>query len=147
MALAPESALRSLLVSDGDVSALVGTRVVPRGNVSTTAGRPYVSYQRISTDNAHHMTAAAGVQTIRVQLDIVADTFAAAVDIAEKCRLAADGYRGTVNVSGNTLDVKHCHLEDQQDAPTNPQAGREHATFVINQDWVLAFPVSVPTFS
>ncbi len=126
------------------MSAIVGTRVTPRGNVSQTAGKTYISHQRISTNNEHHIDGASGLQVARVQIDIVSKSYATTTDLAEKCRLAADGYRGLVSIGADSLNLKQCYLTDQSESPTNPTAGAEHGTFVINQDWELGYAVSVP---
>jgi hypothetical protein len=64
---------------------------------------PFLTVQRISDVNAHHMGGAAGITAPRMQVDVFARDGVTRTNIAEGIRQALDGYVGT---SGSTAIQK-----------------------------------------
>lgn len=88
-------ALTSLLLSDADVSGVVGNRVhwlvLPR----SVTGRPYLNLQIISGVHDYHLAGATGLVTSRVQVDAWADSHLSAHEAAAAAKALLSGYHGT----------------------------------------------------
>ena len=140
-----DSAFRGKFMSEAVVTNLISTRLYPRGNVPQVPTKPYATYQRITTDNNHHMSAASGLQVVDFQIDCVCETYPEVIALADAFRNATDGFRGTVTIGLDSLTLRQCHLDNQTDAPINPTDGGETGTFVINQDWSVGAVIAAPT--
>jgi hypothetical protein len=88
------AAIYSLLVNDSAVSALVGTRIYPE-LAEEGASTPYVVYSVVSNTPSDTKE---GTPIDEAQLEIfsVANTYAAANDLADKVRAALDRKSQTV---------------------------------------------------
>ncbi len=95
----PEQALRKILVDDSDVNGVVSSRIyahqVPQGGTL-----PAITYELDSTEPLAALAGHAGMTTNEFEIRCVADDYATVKDLAEKVRLALDGYSGTVSVTG-----------------------------------------------
>ena len=147
MALKPEDAVRKLLIDDSTVSALVSTRIYPAGSVPQTPQLPYIVTSRVSRSHTHHMTAGAGLAISRSQIDIYAKTQTKVDTLADGCREALDGYRGTVTNGAQSLVVKMCHLSNDILVSDVEWSGQNSGTPRITQDYKIGHSESVPTFS
>ncbi len=132
-----EKAIVALLTEDTDVTALIGDRLEPV-LTSQTLSRPNVVYQRITTSRLRSQDGPEGTGDIRLQLSCYADTYAGAKTLADKVRLALDGYRGTA--AGITVDG--ISLEDEGDMPQPPLAGGEQGIHGVRQDYRVHFKES-----
>lgn len=81
----------SVLSADGDVSALVSTRIYPEGSVPQNPTLPYISYIRLSGNPTVTLTDYGNTEQILLQLDCWSDDFAEAEDLATKTRTALFG--------------------------------------------------------
>lgn len=98
-----EAAIRSILVSNGAVSAVVSTRVYPT-RTPDNATFPCISYQRVLSTREHRLDGAGNLTFSSFQIDIWTPKTTAgggggaeqARDLARKVQTALDGYRGTV---------------------------------------------------
>lgn len=104
---------------------------------------PYVIIQQISGDHKQHMTAATGKVVGRFQFDCYGATLLSATAVAEQLRLALDGYRGAMG----SAFVSCCHLEDERDQFDVPTGGEEDGITSVQQDYIIAWTVSVPSFA
>lgn len=91
-----EEALRTVLIGNVGVSALVGTRVYPVV-APQGASLPAVVYQRISANRQHHLQGPSGLTQVRMQFTAIATTYSAMKALANALRQALDGYRNTVS--------------------------------------------------
>lgn len=140
-------ALRYRLANTGGVTSLVSSRVYLTGNVPQDTPYPYITVFEVDSVGHHHFTAAAGLLTTRVQIDMYAREATAAYAIADAVRTALDGYRGTITVSTSPITLQMCHMQTQQiniDSPTGTEQSGLHR---VTQDYMCAHAVSVPTFS
>ena len=106
----PESVLRSALVANAGVSALLGTRIYPLA-ADTDATLPWVTWRRSAIRREQTLSGPMGVPTVVVEYDIVATTYEAARTLADAIRGVLDGYNGTAD---NTT-VRQTSLEDESD--------------------------------
>lgn len=98
--------LRTYLLADAPVAALVGTRVYP---VKLPQGVTAASlvYNEISGQGDHHMEGASGLVTARMQIGAWATTADAAHGLFLAVKEAIDGYQGlmgSVYVQGVFID-------------------------------------------
>lgn len=92
-----EDAIRSVLLADASVAALLGLepRVYPL--VMPQKGKlPAIVYQRISTVGAYHLEGRATPSTARVQLSLMSASFTEVRQLAAAARSALDAYSGIV---------------------------------------------------
>jgi len=106
---------------------------------------PAVTIHVISADHEHHMLAAAGKVQGRIQVDCHASTPLAAEALAEEVRQSIDGFRGTI---GSTF-VSTCHLDSERTTETPPIEGNNESggVYTVQQDYLIGYSVSVPTFA
>ncbi len=105
---------------------------------------PYVVLSQISNVPIHHMTAASTKTQGRFQFDSYGATTLSAESVAEQLRQALDGFRGTM---GSDVSVSTCHLELERDSDSPPIEGAHTGIALIQQDYLIAWTVSVPTSS
>jgi hypothetical protein len=106
----PELVLRAALVASGPVSALVGRRIYPI-LAPQTAALPFIVWRPSGISREHTLSGPMGVPTVSVEMQLLANTYEQARDLADKVRVVLDGYGGTLN---NT-EVKHVSLEQESD--------------------------------
>jgi hypothetical protein len=107
---APESVLRSALIANGAVSALIGTRVFPV-IAPASAQLPFVTWRRVGVRRQQTLGAPMGMPVTTVEYSIFGTTYEQARDVADAMRAVLDGYGGTAN---NT-EVKQTSLEQESD--------------------------------
>lgn len=112
----PEAVLRSALLASTAVTTVVGSKVYPLvAPAKTPAGAavtlPYITYRRAGIQRQQTMAGPMGVPTVSVDFDVFATSYEGARDLADRCRVVLDGYRGTVD---NTT-VSRASLENEQD--------------------------------
>ena len=136
------TAIYAHLAADTDVIALTSTRIYPH-EAPSSATLPYITFYQISGPHAHHLTAAAGMTEPRIQIDCWADSALGAETLADKVRLAMDGFRGTMS----STTVRMCHLDDEgMDFFDKAQSAREGGIFRKRLDFLIWHTESVPTF-
>lgn len=94
-----EPDLRAKLSSAAAISALVGSGAAARIHpviLPQNPVLPAISYQRIDAEHVHDHGGMSGLAHARMQLDCWDDDYAGARDLAEKVRLALDGFTGVV---------------------------------------------------
>lgn len=106
----PESVLRSALVGNTSVTAIVGSRIYPV-LAPATAALPFVTWRRTSINREQTLSAPMGVPRVSVDYSIYATTYEQARDTADAMRRVLDGYGGTAD---NT-EVKQTSLENESD--------------------------------
>jgi len=101
----------NILSNDSDVNTAVSGSIFPITAPQTTA-LPFIVYRTISNDAIDDKDGVSGFEYRHVQLDIFAEDYADADDIAEKVRAALDGFEGT----NSGVNVGYIRLDDQGDA-------------------------------
>lgn len=89
-----ESSLRTFLLAQAGVAAIVGTRVYPMV-MPQGAAVPCIVYQRVNDNPVHDCGGRGTIGNFLIQLDAYADTFKGARDLGEAVRVCLDCYRGT----------------------------------------------------
>lgn len=132
-----EKGIVALLLADSNVAALVGTRVYP-AITRQTQERPNVVYQRLTTNRISTQDGPTGSADCLLQLSCWADTYKAARTLAEKVRLALDGYAGT----SASVVIDGIFVQDEQDMPTPPDSGDEVGVYGVRLDFRVHFQES-----
>lgn len=124
-----EDAIRSVLLADADVAALVTARVWPM-KLPQSATLPAVVYQRISTTgNGVAMEAPVGPTRARVQISAWATTFGQARQLGEAVLHALNGWSGTAGGVKVQLVRLVNWLDDYEPGP--PERFRVIADFYV----------------
>lgn len=139
-----KDALYDLLIADTAVSDEVSTRVYAQF-ASASAALPYITLAQVSADHEHHMTAAAGLVTVRIQLDCFAATNISLELVVEAVREALDGFRGDMGTPA--VDVRRCHLDGDRDGLIPSSGENEKHTFRRSIDFMISHTETVPTFA
>lgn len=124
-----EQAIRSRLIADADIVALIGERVYPASAPQRQA-RPYIVYGLDDEERAprRHGNLVDG----QLAFDLVADTYAAVKDLQHKVRRCLDTWRDNavrrVTVEGIT---------DQYEAPADGAEVGFHHVLIRCRAWYL----------
>ena len=110
--MAVEHAIRTLLVDDGGVAALVGSRVFPIQRPQGTA-LPAIVYQQISGVRNHNLAGPIGYVESRFQIVAWSATLEGARSLSDAVREAVDGYDGT----SESVVIDHIFMLDEGDMP------------------------------
>lgn len=140
-----ETGLYAYITGSTVITGLVSDRVYPN---SIPAGKTYpcVTFNRIGTEQPHHLTAAATIQQATIQFDCWGQGkggYSSAATIAEAIRDRMDGYRGSMG----SVTVKTCHLQDQRDDYEAPTDGDTIGYHRVSMDFLLWYSVSAPSFA
>ncbi len=144
--MAIEADLRTWLIADTGVAALIGTRLLSRRpqNVtgSTLGGLPAVVMTRVDTARPGHLTGTTGLPDARFTLECWAINSSGAKTLAETIRLAKSGgsvplcsFRGTMG----TTAVSRIRIEDQRGDDLPPFAADEQALFRETLDVMICY--------
>ena len=106
----PETVLRSALVANAGVSAIVGSRIYPL-LAPKTAALPFIAWRRAGIQRQQSLAGPVGTPIVRVELSMYATTYEDARELADSVRVVLDGYGGTLN----NPEVKHVALDDESD--------------------------------
>ena len=96
-----EQDLRTYLLAQAPVSALIGTRIFPL-RLPQGVTLPAVTYQRISGVPVISHDGASDLARARIQVDCWAASYAAMAGLAMAIRTALSGYRGPMGNNGAT---------------------------------------------
>lgn len=125
-----EQALVQHLLTNAAVAAKVGNRVHLK-QLPQRSTLPAIVIHKVSGPREHSHDGSSGLARPRFQFDMYAATAEAANDLAEKVRLALDGFRGTMGgVSGVRVDGVFLENErDDYDDSAEVQA--------VSQDYIV----------
>ncbi len=126
----PESVLRSALVADAGVSALLGTKIYPLA-ADADATLPWVTWRRSAIRREQTLSGPMGVPTVVVEYDIVAATYEAARTLADAIRGVLDGYTGTID---NTT-VRQARLDDESDQFASLNGAELPDLYIVRQTY------------
>lgn len=107
----PEQGLATVLVSDPAVAALIGTRIYPV-IAPAAADLPFVTWRRSGILRQHTLSGPMGMPTVTLTVDLYATTYEAVRELADRVRLALDGYGGT---PADSISVNNVSLENESD--------------------------------
>jgi hypothetical protein len=124
----PEAAVRSRLVATAGVTALIGTRIYPV-IAPATAALPFVTWRRVAVERAQSLKGPIGTPTVSLSVDIFAETYESARDIADQCRQSLDGWGGTLE----NVTVARVSLENESDGFAQLAGGDLPPVYTVQQ--------------
>lgn len=92
----PEAAIRSALVSNAGVAAIIGSKVYPV-LAPASAGLPFLTWRRISVQRQQGLSGPIGMPSVLLSVDLFAETYEGVRELADAVRLCLDGWGGTTN--------------------------------------------------
>ena len=133
----PEQALRKILTDNAAVSAVVSSRIYA---LSVTQGEslPAITYQLDTTEPVAVLAGHAGMTNNEFEIRCIAESYATVKDLAEKVRLALDGYSGTVSVTGtdagDSVEVNWINHDRSADESLSASDGSELPIRIVRID-------------
>lgn len=138
----PETAIRTLLQSATDVTALRDSRCFP-AVAPQKVDFPFQVYNRISRTHDHHMTGHSGHASARVQLDTYSTNKLEVDDLAEKSRVFLEVQSGSVSVGGQSITINRIRMEEDDATGDMPADGSAVAVHRIRQEYIVEHSVTV----
>ncbi len=122
-----ETGLRTHLLADGDVGALITARVYPI-KLPQSPTYPAITYEIISDIPHRSLAGDSDLERVRARIHCWAETYGAAVDLAGKVRTAVADFSGTM---GSTV-VPSAKFETWNDIFEDvPEVYRRVVDFII----------------
>lgn len=106
----PEAAVRSTLVGNAGVAAIIGSKVYPV-LAPASAALPFVTWRRIGVQRQQSLSGPVGMPTVLLSVDVFAETYEGVRDLADAVRVCLDGWGGTVD----TVRVANVSLTNEAD--------------------------------
>jgi hypothetical protein len=125
--VAIEKALKTFVLADSAVAALIGTRFVPAAEAQTLA-RPYVRYTLVAEEKVRAQRRNSGLRWAVFQLDAFGDSYAAAKESARAVEARLDPTERTRRTFGDTC-VTCCTVRDTFDEYEEPEKGGEKGVY------------------
>ena len=129
----PEAAIRSVLVADADVARLLGTRIYPV-IAPASAAAPFATYRRSAVQRSQSLSGPTGVTTVILALDLYAESYEAVRELADRVRLALDGYGGT---PADSISVQHVSLDNESDGFIQLAGGDIPPVYSVTQTYSI----------
>lgn len=126
-----EDAARRILLDDATYAAIT-TRIYPLA-APQRAAMPYTITETSPEEPSHHLANEAGVTESMVELFHYSTDYDQARSMGEAARLALCNQRGTVNISGETLHLESCRLQETNLTHLPDQGGGEIGIFECRQ--------------
>jgi len=127
------SAIYTVLVTDVDVSALVGTRVYPE-QVPQGSAFPYITFLNVTSSPIRSLSGYSGVTKTMLQVDCFADDKATVVALKDAVRVAI-GDRNNWQQAG--LVVQSSQLDAYRDTSERPFDGGERMVRRVSMDFIV----------
>jgi hypothetical protein len=129
----PEQLLANALVQSPEVAALVGQRVYPVV-APASASLPFITWRRTAVQRAQSLSGPMGMGTVLLAVDVYAETYGEARDIADKCRAVLDGYGTSVE---NYVSVRNVSLDTESDGVVQLAGGDLPPILTVQQQYSI----------
>lgn len=107
----PENALATVLLTNPGVAAIIGQRVYPV-IAPAAADIPFLTWRRSAVQRSHTLSGPMGLPSVILAVDLYALTYEGVRDLADKVRLALDGYGGSPS---DSIHVANVSLDNESD--------------------------------
>ena len=130
-----ETGLYAFLAAQAALKALVASRIYPEA-APAAAKKPYLVYQRITTDRDRTMDGPNGLATPRMQVTCWAATYAGAIALAGAVADAIDGHSG--DLGGQAVQAVSVMDEgDMPDFAPEGETGRAYGRRLDLEIWFV----------
>lgn len=130
-------AIRSILVNNATVAALVSTRIYPLFNIPQNSKIPYITYTQSGADHVHDLSGASGGAMYHIDIHCISDTDAHMRALGVAARKALDGYTGTVTVGSDSVVIEQCFLKSELDDIASPDDGSSNPIFIRQMEFAV----------
>lgn len=137
-----EDAIYTHLASDADLAALVSTKVYPHSAPQRTL-MPYLIYRRLHSEHLEHLGGSAGTCRALFEFSAWSTSYATAREIAEKIRLALQGFSGTVGA----VEIEGTNLIGDDDLHEPPKDGGDLGRHAAIVEYAIWYGEAIPSFS
>jgi len=127
-----EIAMRTLLVDDADVDALVDGRIYPEHR-QQGEDFPAIVYQLVNTNPQNSLTGGVSLTRAFMSFDSVAETYSGAKDLATKVRAAIADYSGT----SEGIVIKSCFHNGDTGIVEDSQVAGDRGVSRIVSDYLV----------
>lgn len=110
-----ESDLRTYLIADTTVAALVATRMYPQF-LPQSVTYPAISYSVVSRVSSRDLSGPSGRVRVRISVNCWAETYAEAKSLSEAVRQRLDGFKGNMGSSEAGSVKLDNSFDDYEDA-------------------------------
>jgi|DEB0MinimDraft_6_1074348.scaffolds.fasta_scaffold02376_7 hypothetical protein len=133
----PETVIRNALISDADFTSLAGHRVY--ANIAPAdAALPFAIWRRSSVRREQTLSQPLGVPTVRLDLQIYAETYITARKAADAARGVLDGFRG----SFDNTQVSLCSLDSESDGIAALDGSEVPNAYLVTQEYDILWQES-----
>lgn len=129
----PEQILANALVLDPAVAAVIGQKVYPVV-APASAALPFVTWRRTGIARQQGLNGPIGMSTVTLAVEVYAETYGEARDIADKCRRVLDGYGTTVE---NYVRVANVSLDTESDGVVQLAGGDLPPILQVSQQYSI----------
>jgi hypothetical protein len=129
----PEQLLANALVADPAVAAVVGQRVYPVV-APASASLPFITWRRTGIQRTQSLSGPMGMGVVLLSVDVYAETYGEARDIADRCRSVLDGYGTAVE---NYVSVRNVSLDTESDGVVQLAGGDLPPILTVNQQYSI----------
>lgn len=129
----PEQLLANALALDPAVAAMIGQRVYPV-IAPASAALPFVTWRRTGITRQQGLNGPLGMSTVSLAVEVYAETYGEARDIADKCRRVLDGYGTTVE---NYVRVANVSLDTESDGVVQLAGGDLPPILQVSQQYSI----------
>jgi hypothetical protein len=131
-----EAAIRTILVNDSDVQALVSGRVYPYMRQQGSSF-PAVVYELENTEPQQGLGGFQSLTRAELNISSIADTYAGAKDLANKINSALAGYSGT----SESVQIKSLVHDNDSGYVEDSQIGNDRGVSIIESNYVIWYKV------
>lgn len=109
--LSTDAAARKVLADDASVAGIVGTRIYSMDSVPATREIPFITYGIIYEEHEHDLGGPSGGCMYDIDITLYCTSHSQAVTLKEYCRLALDGYTGTLTIGADSTTIELSQLK------------------------------------
>lgn len=129
----PERVLADALFSEPAVAEIVGDRVYPV-IAPASAAIPFITWRRQAVQRETTLSGPSGIATVTLAVDLYATTYEAVRELADRCRVALDGFGGSL---GNWISVRHVALLSESDGFVQLAGGELPPVYSVTQTYTI----------
>lgn len=137
-----QKGLRRFWIDSDDIRDRIDGRVYA-GRVPDKGSYPCVTIQTISQIRNYHLGGEAGISTAVVQVDVWADTYTEADEIAELIRNRTSGYQGA---AGDEV-IREATIVREGETIQQPKDGSGKWQYSHSRDFRIFYETAIPTLT
>lgn len=131
-----ETAIRTILTGDTDVTALVSTRIYPLA-APQSATKPFIVYEVDTVDPIDSLSGHSGLSFAEFSVSMWDDSYSTVKDVAAKVRIALLDFSGT----SDTIVIDWVRHDNSSDQTAWSGDGGEFPLYGIEQSFRVAYQI------